>query len=111
MSRYPHKHHGGGCIVPEEPKTRPDKRRAQHGQFARARHKMHLQIIGKNRMTDEIGNQAETGRCNHHRHNRQAVQTVGEINRIGRPDNDEHAGQHKQGKPKGKRTSLKNGMA
>ena len=74
---------------------------------------MHLQIIGKNRMADEIGNQAEAGRSNHHRHNRQAVQTVGQINRIGRPDNDKHAGQHKQGQAKGQKHIFekRNGIA
>ena len=42
-----------------------------------------------------------------------AVQTVGQINRIGRPDNDKHANQHKQGQAKGQKRIFekRNGIA
>ena len=62
---------------------------------------MDLQIIGKNRIARQIGDQSEGCGCNHHRHNRQAVQTIGEVDRIARRHN------HKTAKGKEENAEIK----
>jgi hypothetical protein len=57
---------------------------------------MDLQIVGEHRVSGKIGDHAETRRCDHHRDDGKAVESVGEVHRIARADNDEHGKQHEE---------------
>ena len=50
---------------------------------------MDLQIVGEDRVAGEIGDDAEAGRRDHHRHDGEAVEAVGEVHRIAGADDDE----------------------
>ncbi len=52
---------------------------------------MDLQIVGKERIADEVGDEAEGGGGDHHRHNGEAVQTVGQVHGVAGADDDEGA--------------------
>ncbi len=49
---------------------------------------MDLQIIGEDGMADQIADQHEDAGRDHHRNNRQTIQPIGEIDRIGSADHD-----------------------
>ena len=55
-----------------------------------------LQILGEVHVADEIGDQDEGGRRDHHRHDGKAVEPVGEVHRIGRAGDDEAANQDEE---------------
>jgi hypothetical protein len=44
-----------------------------------------LQIVGEDRVADEIGDEAEGARRDHHRHDGEAVEPVREVHRIAAP--------------------------
>ncbi len=57
---------------------------------------MDLQIVGKDSIPDQIRNKAETRRGNHDRYNSQAIKTVGQVHRVGSPDNHKHTKDQKE---------------
>src|SRR5579864_3090456 len=85
-----------GRIEPQKAQARADHRGAKDRELARARHVLDLQIVGKDRVADEIGDQHETSRRDHRRHDRQAVETIGEIDGVRRADHDEHRHRHEK---------------
>ena len=52
---------------------------------------MDLQIVGEHRVADQIGDEAEARRRDHHRHDGEAVEPVGEVHRVAGADDDEAA--------------------
>src|SRR5271167_2700458 len=58
-SRVAHKDHGRWRIEPEETQARSNHRTAKDGELAGAGDVMDLQVVGKDRITGEIGNQAK----------------------------------------------------
>ena len=83
----------GGALNHRKPRPAPISAPQQHREFAGAGDEMDLQVFGEHRVADEIGDQAEARRRDHHRHDGQAVEPVGEVHRIARADDDEHAEQ------------------
>ena len=77
-----HEHHRRRRVEPEEAEARADQRAAEHGKLAGAGHVMDLQIVGEHRVADQVGDQREAARGNHHRHDRQPVEPVGQIDRV-----------------------------
>src|SRR5665648_93385 len=61
------------------------------GELAGAQHEVDLQIVGEQHVTDEVGDEAEGGGGDHHRHDSQAVQAVGQVYRIAGTEDDEGA--------------------
>jgi hypothetical protein len=54
-----------------------------------------LQVFGEHRVADEIGDQAEGGGRDHHRHDGEAVEAVGEVHRVAAPTMTKRAEQMK----------------
>jgi hypothetical protein len=50
-----------------------------------------LQVVGEHRVAGEIGDEAEGGRRDHHRHDGEPVEPVGQVHRIAGADHDEGA--------------------
>ena len=76
-------------VEPEKAEAGADQRAADHRQLAGAGHEIDLQIVGEHRVAGEIGDDAEGRRGDHHRHDRETVEAVGEIDRIAGADDDE----------------------
>jgi hypothetical protein len=81
-----HEDLGRRRVVPEEAQAGADQGPAEHRQLANARHVVDLQVFGEDVVADEIGDQAKRRRRDHHRHDGQAVETVGEVHRVGEAD-------------------------
>ena len=89
-----HEDRGRRRVEPQEAEAGTDHRAAQHRQFAGAGDVMDLQIVGEHQIAGQIRDQPEARRRDHHRHDRQTVQPVGEVDRIAGADDDEGAEQH-----------------
>src|SRR5216683_6966700 len=89
-----HEHHGGRRVEPQEAQARADQRGQQHGELARARDVMEIEIVGENGVAHHVGNEAEHGGGHDHRPDRQAVEAVGEVDGVGgahdHQDGEEH---------------------
>ena len=57
---------------------------------------MDLQVIGKNEIAGEIGDNGEAGRRDHRRNDRQPVEAIGQVDRVRGPDDDKRAKRHKE---------------
>ncbi len=86
----------GGRVEPEEAEPGADQRAADHGKLAGALHEMDLQIVGKQNVADEIGDEAEGGGGDHHRHDGEAVEAVGQVHGVAGADDDEGAERNEQ---------------
>jgi len=76
-------------VKPKKSETGADERRANNGQLASVRIEWDLQIFRDPEIAGGIGQQ-RVGPCHRHRaSNRQTVETVREVHRIGRSDNDQ----------------------
>src|SRR5262245_10923784 len=95
-SRIPHEDLRGRSIEPEEAEAGADQGPADDGKLAGPWHEMDLQIFGEQRIADEIGDEAEGGGGDHHRHDGEAVETIGEVHGVAGTDNDEGAEGYKQ---------------
>ena len=84
-----HEDRGRRRVEPEEAEAGADHRAEHDRQFAGAGHEMDLQIFGEHRVAGEIGDDAEGGRRDHDRHDRQPVEAVGQVHRIAGADDDE----------------------
>ena len=91
-----HEHRRRGGVVPQEPQPPADQRGGEHQNLAGAGHEMDAQIVGEIEVSDHIGNHPEGGRGDHHRHDGQPVQPVGQVDGIGRADDDDHPEGHKE---------------
>ena len=59
-------------------------------------HEMDLQVVGENRVADQIRNAEEARRRDHHWADGEPVETVGQVHRIAGADDDEHAEDRKE---------------
>ena len=91
-----HEDRGRRRVEPEEAQARADHRAAEHRQLAGAGDVVDLQIVGEHDVAGEIGDQAEGRRRDHHRHDGEAVEPVGEVDRIAGADDDEGAEDHEE---------------
>ena len=82
----PMKTMAGGALNQRKTETRADQRAAEDGQLAAAGYGMELQIAGKDRIADQIGDQREATGRDHNRHDGQAVQPIGQVHRVRRTD-------------------------
>ena len=55
------------------------------------RNMVDLQVVGENRIADEIGDHRETAGCDHRGNDRQPIETVRQIDRVGSADDDQDA--------------------
>ena len=92
----PMKIEAGGALNQRKPRPGADHRAAQHRQFAGAGDVVDLQIVGEHRVADEIGDQAEACRGDHHRHDGEAVEAVGQVHGVAGADDDEGAEEHEE---------------
>ena len=86
-----HEDHGGRGVVPEKAQTGADQRGQEHRQLAGACDIGNLQIVGEPLIADQIGDQDEGRGGDHHRHDGEAIETVGEVHGIGGAGDDEAA--------------------
>ncbi|MNN08042.1 hypothetical protein D3C81_1208850 [compost metagenome] len=80
-------------VEPEERQPRPGHRRAEDQQLARARDVREQQVLAVDRVTHHIGKHAQATAHQHHRHDHQAVQAIGQVHGVARAD-DHEIGQH-----------------
>jgi hypothetical protein len=78
----------GGALNQRKPSPAPMTAPRMTDEFAGSGHEMDLQILGEDRVTGEIGDDAEGGGRDHDRHDRQPVEPVGQVHRIARADHD-----------------------
>ena len=89
-TRIPHEYGSRWRIIPQKAQAPANQRHAENQQLARPRHIVDVQILSEINPAHRIGQNAKRRRGNHHRHNRQTVQAIGEINGIGRANDDDH---------------------
>ena len=87
----PMKIEAGGALNQRKPKPGAEHRAAQHRKLAGAGDVMDLQIIGEHGVAGEIGDHAEARRRDHHRHDGEPVEPVGQVHRVAGADDDEGA--------------------
>jgi len=85
-----HEHRRGWRVIPKKAQAPADQPRDEDQDLARARHVMQAEILGKVGAPHRVGDHAQRGRGDHHRHDRQPVKPVGEVDRIGRAHDHEH---------------------
>src|SRR5216684_5406020 len=54
-----HEHHGGRRVEPQEAQTRADQGGKQHGELARARDVMEVEVVGEDGIAHHVGDEAE----------------------------------------------------
>src|SRR5579872_5696587 len=82
-------------IEPEKADAGADQRAADDDEVAGMRHMVDAEIAGEEQIADEIGDEAERRRADHHRHDRQPIEPIREIDRIAEGDDDESAEEQK----------------
>ncbi len=88
-----HEYPGGRGVVPEEAQASADHGPAERQELAGARDEVDLQVVGELHVADQIGDQAEGGGRDHHRRDRQPVQSVGKVDGVGGA-HDHHRAEH-----------------
>ena len=91
-----HEDRGRRRVEPEEAEAGADHRAAQHRELAGAGDVVDLQIVGEHRVAGEIGDHAEARRRDHHRHDGETVEPVGQVHRVAGADDDEGAEQRRR---------------
>ena len=91
-----HEDHGWRRVEPQEAEAGADDGPADDGELAGALHVVDLQVGGEARVAGQVGDQAEGGGGDHHRHDGEAVEAVGEIDRVAGADDHEDAEQDEQ---------------
>src|SRR4051812_4814200 len=84
-----HEDRGRRRIEPEEAEPSAEHCATEHGELAGARDVVDLQIVGEHGVAGEVGDQAKARRGDHHRHDRKAVEAVGQVDGIAGTDDDE----------------------
>ena len=90
-----HENLRGRRIEPEKADAGADQRAADDDEIAGLRHVIDAEIAREEKIADEIGDQPERRGGDHHRHDREAIETVGQIHRIAEGDDDERPEQQK----------------
>ncbi|MNG94176.1 hypothetical protein D3C79_531790 [compost metagenome] len=85
----PHEYLRRVGVEPQEAQAGTDQRAAEHDQLARARHVGDQQVFGELHVARQVAEDAQGTADHHRRHDRQAVEAVGEVDRVARTDNDE----------------------
>ena len=80
-------------VEPEEADAGADQRAADHHDLAGVGDVVDEQIVRIDEIAGEIGDEPERRRGDHHRHDGEAVEPVGQIDRIAEGDDDERAEQ------------------
>ena len=101
----------GGALNHRKPRPAPTSARAEHRELARAGHVVELQVVGEDRVADEIGDQREHAGRDDHRHDGEAVEPVGQVHRVGGADHHQDRRTAGRRQPSGISTSLRNGTA
>ncbi len=87
----------GGRVIPQEPEATAYHSGGEDEDFAGAGDVVHVEILGKVDAAHGIGDDAERGGCDHHRHDGKPIEAIGQIHGIGRADDDDHGkGQEEQ---------------
>src|ERR1017187_10082577 len=81
-----HEDFGGMRVVPQEADASPGHGTAKHGEFAGARIARQLQVLGELRVAAGIGEDGEGAGGDHHETDRQAIESVGEVDGVGAED-------------------------
>ena len=76
-------------VEPQEGEAGAGHRRAEHQQLAGPRDVRNQQVAAEDRIAGDVGEDAERRADHHHRHDRQAVEAVGQVDRIARTDDHE----------------------
>ena len=100
----------GGALNQRKPSPAPTIAAQNTDKLAGAGHVVQLQVVGENRVADEIGDKAKAAGRDHRRPDRQAVETVGQIDRVRGAGNDQNA-ERQENQPRLSSTFLKNGTA
>ncbi len=81
-------------VEPEEAEAGTDQRAAEDDEFSGTGDVGDQQILGEIHVTGEVTEDAQTAADHHGRHDRQAVEAVGEVDRIARTNDDEIGENH-----------------
>ena len=90
-TRITHEDHGGRCIEPQEAEPGPDDGAADDGKFARPLDEVQFEIVRKIVIADEVDDEPEARRGNHHRNDCEAIKPVRHVHRITGTNHHEHA--------------------
>ena len=85
-----HENRGGRRVVPEKAQAGAHQRRQEYRQLAGIFDVGDLQIGREFLIAHQIDDQGEGGGRDHHRHDGEPIQPVGEVDGIGGAGNDEH---------------------
>ena len=83
----------GGALYQRKPRPAPIMAPQKTASSPTPGHEVELQVVGEDEVADQVGDQAEGGGGDHHRHRGQAVEAVGEVHRVGGADDHEGAEQ------------------
>src|SRR5438093_1969642 len=85
-----HEDFGRMTVEPEKADRGPDQRAAEDRQLAGAPHVQDLEIVGGAEVAGQVRDHAERARGHDDRSHREPVETVGQVHRIRRADDDDH---------------------
>src|SRR6185312_3905194 len=86
-----HEDRGGRGVEPQKSEARAEHGAADDREFARSRDMPKLEIFGEDQVAGEIRDDRERKRGDHHRHDREPVEPVGEVHGVARAHNHEGA--------------------
>ena len=86
----------GGALNHRKPRPGADQRAADDGQLAGALHVVDLQVAGELGVAGQVGDEPEGGGGDHHRHDGEAVEAVGEVDGVAGAGDHEDAEQDEQ---------------
>ena len=86
----------GRRVEPQEAEAGADQGAADDGKLAGALHVVDLQVAREVGVARQVGDQAEGGGGDHHRHDGEAVEAVGEVDGVAGAGDDEDAEQDEQ---------------
>ena len=80
----------GGALYQRNPSPPPISAATKISDLAGPGHEMHAEVVGEVDPPDHVGDHPERARRDHHRHDRQPVEPVGQVHRVGRADDHQH---------------------
>ena len=86
----------GGALYHKEPEAPAEDPGGEDQDLAGARHVMHIEIFGEVDPSHRIGDDAQGSGGDHHRHDRQPIQPVGQVHRIGRTHDHDDRKRHEE---------------
>jgi hypothetical protein len=84
-----HEHFRRIGVEPQETEPGAGHCAEQDGQLAGARDVGQEQVLGEDRVAGDVGEDGQRGGDHHRRHDRQAVEAVGQVHRVAGADDDE----------------------